>query len=302
MSFALLFPGQGAQAPGLLHSLPQFEAVHATLQEASEHLGFDVLQIDTNSTLAEPVASQLSLLIAGIAFTRTLHAANLVPSAAAGMSVGAFAAAVAAGSLDLPAALRFVRRRAELMHEVFPAGYGMAVIEGLREPALQALLGHTSLAIANFNAPLQFVVSGELAQLNQLLPLAVQEGAHTAALLRMGTASHTPMLASAAEELLRFAQDIPIAVPRIPIFSNRNARPLMTAAAVREDLAFNMAHPVRWHDVQSALHAFDPALLLEAPPGHTLTHLAQNVFRDTQALAAGDLRWDVLMRAAQRAG
>jgi len=301
MSIALLFPGQGSQHDGFLNALPDHAAVRETMIEASDLLGLDVLTLDTEAALDSTVTTQLTLVIAGTAFARFCAAAQIKPAAVAGISVGSYAAAITAESIDLSTALTLVRRRAELMEATFPAGsHGMAVVDGLRVPTLRSLLQETPLTIANYNSESQHVVAGDLKALHLFLQRAAEAGAHTAKLLRMSVASHTSVLLAAAHQLSELATQMPVHKPRIPLYSNRDARPLLTAEAVRDELVFNMAYPVRWHDIVTALGGIDITLFLEAPPGHTLTHLASHILPEIPSLAAEKTRWDVILRSARR--
>lgn len=112
MSLACLFPGQGAQSPGFLHRLPEHEIVRTTLDEASATLGIDVLALDTGEALQSTVAVQIGLVVAGVAHARALAQAGLTPQFSAGLSVGAYPAAVCCGALDFANALRMVKKRA----------------------------------------------------------------------------------------------------------------------------------------------------------------------------------------------
>ena len=132
MTVAFLFPGQGSQSAGMLHQLPQHAEVTRTLQEASDVLGRDVGALDNAESLRSTAAVQETLLIAGVATARALMAEQVRPVAVAGMSIGAFGAAVACGTLSFADALPLVRLRGELMQKSFPSGYGLAVIEGRR--------------------------------------------------------------------------------------------------------------------------------------------------------------------------
>lgn len=120
MSVAFLFPGQGAQQVGMLHQLPDHRAVASTLKEASTVLGQDVALLDNEQALHSTVAVQLALVIAGVATARALIAEGARPAMVAGLSVGAFSAAVIAGSLDFPPALHLVRLRGVLTDFVKP--------------------------------------------------------------------------------------------------------------------------------------------------------------------------------------
>src|ERR1700737_3248771 len=112
MSVAFLYPGQGAQIPGMLHQLPdRAEATTWTLQEASQVLGRDVLTLE--QALSSTVPVQLALFVSGVAATRIMHAEGVEPDVVAGLSVGVFAAAVAVGVLSFKDGLSLVKLRAE---------------------------------------------------------------------------------------------------------------------------------------------------------------------------------------------
>ena len=301
MSFALLFPGQGAQSVGFLHALPDEAAVRAVLAEASSWLGYDVMSLDGEEALRGTVAVQLGLLVAGCAFAEWMKAQGVAPRCAAGMSVGAFAAAVAAEALTLKDALRLVKWRAELMDAAFPGGtHGMAVMEGLRRRDVDALLAGTELRLANENSLTQFVVAGEKRALEDVCARAMEVGAHRAVLLRMSVPSHSEALRPATLALAEFAKDVEVRAPKFAVFSNQTARTITTADALRKDLVGNMAAPVLWRDVMGAMHERGVTMFVEAPPGHTLTHLVQANLPDVDAMAAAELRWDVVVRAVLR--
>ena len=301
MSLALLFPGQGAQTSGHLHALPDCAAVRQTLDEASAALGVDALTLDTAEALQGTVATQLSLLIAGTAFARFLASEGVVPAAAAGMSVGVFAAAVAAGALALPDALQLVQLRAELMERAFPGGtHGMAVVEGLRRVQVEQLIGGSGATLANDNAPLQFVLAGPIATVEALCARAAEQGATRAERLRVAVPSHGEWLQPAAQVLRTAVDAVPVTAPCFPLCANRNARRVTTADKLREELGGNLAAPVLWRDGMEALDAAGTTLYLEAPPGHTLAGLVHVNLPEAQVLSAGERRWDSLVRAAQK--
>ena len=146
MTVAFLFPGQGAQSAGLLHRLPQHAEVSRTIEEASRILGRDVTALDNAEALRSTGAVQEALLIAGVATARALMAEHVRPAAVAGMSIGAFGAAVACGTLSFSDALPLVRLRGELMERAFPRGFGLAAIEGLDEVRVEGIVERTRTA------------------------------------------------------------------------------------------------------------------------------------------------------------
>ena len=164
MSSLLVFPGQGAQQPGMLQRLPQSPQTRACLQEASDVLGQDVLTLDSPQALASTRAVQLCLLIAGVAAARTLLQPDTRVNYVAGLSIGAYPAAVVAGALEFADALRLVSLRGELMQQAYPQGYGMTALIGLELAAVEGLLAqvHSSqrpVYLANINADNQVAVS-----------------------------------------------------------------------------------------------------------------------------------------------
>lgn len=300
MSVALLFPGQGNQTPGFLRRLPAVRAVRDILERSSNFLGYDVFTLDTEAAISSTMSIQLGLVIAGAAFWNFLSNEGIEPRAVGGMSVGAFAAAVACGAVTLEEALKLVKRRAELMQSTFQGcAEGMAVVQGLGLTDLEVVLRGTDLSIANFNSPTQFVVAGSVRLLESLVNQAIEAGASKVTILATSVASHIPQLAPESLELLALARQVPAKAPNKTMFSNRFARRITTAEGVREELALNMAHPVRWHDIMTAMGELGVTVVLESPPGHALAGLAAETIPDVRAFSAAEMRWDVLLLAAR---
>ncbi len=290
MSIAFLFPGQGAQSPGFLHRLPDHPAIAATLQEAGAVLGREILDLDAEPALRSTVAVQLGLLVAGVATARALMAEGVVPAMVAGLSIGSFAAAVTAGAIGLADALRLVDRRARLMEQACPAGYGMAAVTGLPQRRVEAIIAEAGrvapLYLANLNGPAEFALSGADAALDHAIAAARQAGARRAERLAVAVPSHSPLMDGAAAALVSDAGAVPMAAPRILYAGNRRARMLRDAAAVREELTTNLAHPVRWADDVALMAEHGATLFLEMPPGDVLTRLAVSTYPD---LASRDM-------------
>ncbi|MGL4965238.1 MAG: malonate decarboxylase subunit epsilon [Inquilinus sp.] len=285
MSIAFLFPGQGAQSPGFLHRLPDHPAVAATLAEATAVLGREVLELDQDVALQSTVAVQLGLLVAGVAVARALAAEGVVPAMVAGLSVGSFAAAVTAGAVGFADALRLVDRRARLMEQACPAGFGMVAVTGLTQRRVEAIVAAAGppLYLANLNAPAEFVLSGADAALDRAIEAAQQAGARRAERLAVAVPSHCPLMDDAAAALTAAVESAPVTAPHILMVGNRRARMLRDAAAVREELATNLAHPVRWSDSVTLMAEHGATAFLEMPPGTVLTRLAAAEFPDLTA-------------------
>jgi malonate decarboxylase epsilon subunit len=303
---AIVFPGQGAQSDGFLHRLPQHPAVRETFDEASQVLDLDVLTLDTADALRSTVAVQIGMTVAGVAIARALAEERLTPAMSAGLSVGAYAAAVSCGAVRFDDALKMVRRRAELMEAAYPSGYGLAAVSGLTESQLETLAEQHAnetgqqVYIGNVNAPRQIVMAGANAALDPFMERALAAGARRATRLAVSVPSHCDLLARATDELLAYAQHVRFHAPQSTYIGNRGGRPLYTAQAVRDDLATNMRYTVRWFDALTVMQEMGARVLIEAPPGQVLTDITRDNFPDTIALAASTLAFDKLVATARR--
>lgn len=305
MSIALLFPGQGAQSPGFLHRLPEHPTVRATLDQAGAVLGEDILALDSAEALSSTVAVQLTTLVAGVAAWRALGEEGVSAAAVAGLSVGAFAAAVACGTLSFADALPLVKLRAEGMERAYPRGYGMAAIIGMNERQVMELVGQAGgagaqLYLANVNAPMQMVLSGPDAALDSVIASARQAGARKAKRLAVSVPSHCPLLDGVSRQLARAMMEIELKPPQIPYVSNGRARVVHDAAGVAEDLINNVAATVRWHDAATVLYELGTRLFIEPPPGQVLSRLARDAFDDARSVAMEEVRLDSVVLLAQR--
>jgi len=304
MSVLFTFPGQGAQKPGMLHALPDHPETARTLDEATAALGRDALALDCAGALRSTVAVQLALLVAGVAFARVLAAHGAAPHMVAGLSIGAWPAAVVAGVLDFPDAVRLVQLRARLMEEAYPSGYGMTAIGGLTRQQLEPLLAQVRgpdapVYLANLNAPRQLVIAGRAAALDAVAALALAHGASRAERLAVPVPSHCALLDEQAHALARAAAQVARRRPRITWISSSAARALFDGDRIVADLAANMARPVLWAD--TLRHAWERGarIAVEMPSGSVLTRLAQDAdFGAGTALCADGNRLDTLVRAA----
>jgi malonate decarboxylase epsilon subunit len=247
------------------------------------------MQLDSEAALASTVAVQLSLLIAGVAIARALREEALAIDSTAGLSVGAFSAAVACGALQFDDALRLVKLRGECMEQAYPHGYGMVVIDGLDErQAIEVVKrvggADAELYIANINAPRQIVMSGADRSLVAAGAIAREMGARRAERLAVSVPSHCPLLNSVADRLAAATQAVAFDEPRMAYVDNCRARVHYDATGIREDLINNVAHTVRWHDSVTVLYELGVRLFIEPPPGQVLSRLVQQAFEDARTL------------------
>ncbi|EJM41711.1 malonate decarboxylase, epsilon subunit [Pseudomonas sp. GM33] len=299
MSSLLVFPGQGAQQPGMLARLPR-----ETLNEASDWLGEDVTQLDSAEALRSTRAVQLCLLIAGVAASRQLA---MAPDYVAGLSIGAYPAAVVAGALGFSDALHLVSLRGELMQQAYPQGYGMTAIIGLELATVEDLLVQVHSAdapvyLANINADNQVVIAGSDAAMKTVAELAKGCGAGLAKRLAVSVPSHCPLLEAPAQQLAEAFAKVPLQTPKVGYLSGSRARPLIKPEALRDDLAFNMCRIVDWRGTVQSAYERGVRLQIELPPGAVLTGLARRVFEQGSVIAFDGARLDTLQALMREEG
>jgi malonate decarboxylase epsilon subunit len=299
VSSFLVFPGQGAQQPGMLARLPR-----ETLNEASDWLGEDVTQLDSAEALRSTRAVQLCLLIAGVAASRQLA---MAPDYVAGLSIGAYPAAVVAGALGFSDALHLVSLRGELMQQAYPRGYGMTAIIGLELALVEDLLAQVHSAdapvyLANINADNQVVIAGSDAAMKAVAELAKGRGAGLAKRLAVSVPSHCPLLEVPAQRLAEAFARVPLQTPKVGYLSGSRARPLIKPEALRDDLAFNMCRIVDWRGTVQSAYERGVRLQIELPPGAVLTGLARRVFEQGTVIAFDGARLDTLQALLREEG
>lgn len=303
MSISFLFPGQGAQRPGMLHDLPVHPAVKATLEEASRVLERDVLELDDERTLASTVSTQVAIYVAGVAVSRALAAEGVTPDAVAGLSVGAYAAATTCGALDFGTGVKLVHLRSSMMETQFTSGFGLAAVVGLDEEQVSELVRRATtpeypVYVANLNAPRQIVVAGALPGVDGVVELALAIGCKKAERLTVVVPSHCPLLQNVADTLQTAVADLPPARATAQYVTNRRARPTRVIDKIREDFATNIAHPVRWHDSTQILVEMGTTLFVEANPGQVLTSLVTEAFPQVPAIAVSAVGLDAAVQRA----
>lgn len=302
MSSLLVFPGQGAQQPGMLHRLPA-----ETVREASEALGEDVGLLDSSQALQSTRAVQLCLLIAGVAASRQLLQHGVQVDYVAGLSIGAYPAAVVAGALSFSDALHLVSLRGELMQRAYPTGYGMTAIIGLELHTVEDLLAQvhsseTPVYLANINADNQVVIAGSVAAMARVAELARRCGAGLAKRLAVSVPSHCPLLDASARLLAHAMAGVAMQAPSVGYLSGSRARPVRSVEALRDDLAFNMCRVVDWRGTVQSAYERGVRLHIELPPGAVLTGLAHRVFAQGTVIAFDGARLDTLQALLKEEG
>lgn len=292
---AFVFPGQGSQKVGMGLDLYQNSpAAREVFEECDRALDFPLSQLcfqGPEEELQQTIHAQAAIVATSVACLRAaaeLHS-GFQPSLLAGHSLGEYTALVAAGVLEFSDGIRLVRERGRLMHQagVQQPG-GMAAIIGLDESSLAQLCQEAGVEIANINSPNQIVISGALEALNQAMQLARSQGARVVP-LEVSGAFHSQLMKAAADELARIISELHFRAPEVPIVVNTTAQPATTAQEIKEELAQQLLHCVRWrHSVQYMID-HGTSTFIEIGPGSVLTGLIKRIDKGVQILNLSDM-------------
>ena len=286
MKIVFTFPGQGAQIPGMLQDVPHY------VQKAERIIGASIL--DDEKAFQSTIWIQLALFLKGVAVAERLIEKNVCPQFVAGHSIGAFAAAVISGVLTFEDALKMVWHRAKRMDEAYPEGYGMGVICGLTEREVKKavdLAYHVQFPVhlSNINAEQQIAVSGSWQGIEKAFQFAKQFGAQKTTILQVPIPSHSPLMAELSKELLVLISKVTLNNANIPYLANRTGRMLSDKNKISEDLALNVAFPVRWNDMTEVCVESGADCFIEMPPGHVLSNLVKQAHETTRQIVVDEV-------------
>jgi len=233
--------------------------------------------------------AQPALCFLGIGLTLLLRRAGVEPFAAAGHSVGEFAALVAGGALDPEEAIHAVVQRGRAMAEAVPAGEtSMAAVLGLSpEAVLAALAGIDDCWPANYNTPTQTVVGGSLRALEQAAEALTAAGARKVIPLNVSAAFHTPFVAPAADRLGDILEHLAWIDPLIPVAANLTGAPYQAGADFPDLLERQLRSPVRWSEDVRSLADLGATDFVEVGPGRALRGMMKELVPGAGAHAGG---------------
>jgi [acyl-carrier-protein] S-malonyltransferase len=269
---ALLFPGQGSHSEGMEEPYRG----HPLLERGLELLGFDPFAgLEEGTRYQQP-----ALFLCSVAAWDEARAEAASAAAAAGHSLGEYAALVAAGALRFEDALALVDTRAAAMAaagEVRPGG--MVALLGGERDKVEALADSLGLMVANDNAPGQLVLSGPLDAVEKAEAAARDIGAR-ARVLPVSGAFHSTLMEPAADALREALLGVEISDPAIPVYSNGTAAPFTD---IRRELSENLLRPVRWRETLLALHAVGVESFVELGPGRVLSGMVKRTLAEVPA-------------------
>lgn len=297
--FAIVFPGQGSQAVGMLAELAeQFPIVQATFAEASEVLGYDLWALVQNGPaedLNQTHRTQPALLTASVAIWRVWQEkGGEQPTVLAGHSLGEYSALVCAGVIDFKEAVKLVELRGQLMQEAVPAGVGaMSAIIGLDNDAIAKACADAAedqvCSPVNFNSPGQVVIAGNKEAVDRANALCKEAGAKRALLLPVSVPSHCELMKPAADKLAVALENMTFNTPTIPVINNADVATETDPAAIKFALVKQLYGPVRWTESVERMAAEGIEELLEMGPGKVLTGLTKRINRSLGGSAVNDI-------------
>lgn len=293
--YAFLFPGQGAQAPGMVKDVAEsFSSAKKVIDDVSSIVNLDMAKLLWESDAAELSRSdnsQIAITAASLGLMAALKDKNIEPSAAMGFSLGEFPALYAAGVLSFEDVVKVVRQRGLIMQKVCEEiaakneGHapGMTAVLGLPpEKVKEIASGIKDAYAANMNSVKQTVVSGTFDALAAVEKAASEAGARRAVRLKVAGPFHSPLMQDAAVEFEKAIADVKFNDPKIKLFSNVTGKECVSGEEAKKSAVLHLTNPVLWTDEEDCLASvmktdgFDKWAALEVGPGKVLSGLWGN--------------------------
>ena len=295
MKLAMVFPGQGSQAVGMLKGYAGLPSVAETIGEASNVLGADfvrLLEEGPAEKLNLTVNTQPAMVTAGIAAFRAWRAlGGPMPEVVAGHSLGEYSALVAAQAISFRDSLPLVRFRAQSMQEAVPEGQGaMAAILMLDDDIVRtacAEAGGTVQAV-NFNAPGQVVIAGEKAAVERAMEACKTKGAKRAMLLPVSAPFHSTLMKPAAAKLETYLAKVAFQAPKILVVNNVDVSVETSPDRIKQALVRQAASPVRWVETIKKMVDSGVTHIVECGPGKVLAGMTKRIAPNVKSFAAAD--------------
>ena len=295
MKLAMVFPGQGSQAVGMMRGYQGLPQVQETLAEARSVLGDDfatLLDEGPADRLTLTVNTQPAMVTAGYAAYRAWRAlGGPAPDMVAGHSLGEYTALVAAESISFRDCLPLVRYRAQSMQEAVPEGKGaMAAILMLDDDAVRAACAQAGGVVqaVNFNAPGQVVIAGEKTAVERAMELCKEKGAKRAMLLPVSAPFHSTLMRPAAEKLKGTLDQVRISAPKIDVVNNVDIAIEKDSSRIKDALVRQAASPVRWVETIRRMVDSGVTHIVECGPGKVLAGMTKRIAPGVKSFAAAD--------------
>lgn len=287
---AFVFPGQGAQAPGMgLDVYEEYDSARAVFKAADERLGFSISRLcfeGPEEKLRETAIAQPAIVTASLAYLAALRDMDILPEPdfVAGHSLGEYTALAAASALDVADAVQLAALRGRLMQLASQQSPGvMAAVMGLDEAVINQAAAESGIFIANFNSPGQIVISGDRDRMATASEILVSKGARVVPLAVSG-AFHTPLMAPAAEGLSKVVERLNFKDTAVPIVANTTGLPITGAEDIRAELLKQLTTSVYWQKSVEYMIGAGVSTFIEIGPGKVLSGLVRRINRDVRTI------------------
>ena len=290
--YAFLFPGQGAQVPGMIKDIcDAYPEARQVVDEVSKITGIDMPKLlwdSEASVLSRSDNSQLAITTASVAVMKVLETKGIKPSAAMGFSLGEFPALYAAGVLSFEDLIKVTQKRGSIMQTTCEniakanEGHapGMSAVIGLPpEKVIEIANSIDQAYAANLNSSKQTVISGTFDALEKAEAAAKEAGARRALRLQVAGPFHCPLMQEAADYFEKVLEDFSFANPDKVLFSNVTGKQATDGNEIKKNAVLHLTNPVRWTDEEAVLADMikaDPDnewILIEPGVGQVLTGL-----------------------------
>lgn len=289
---AYVFPGQGAQYPGMGKDLYDDSALAKELfEKANELLGFSITEImfsGTKEDLKQTKVTQPAIFLQSVITIKKMGE-QFQPDMVAGHSLGEFSALVASGALSFEDGLTLVHKRALAMQKACEINPGtMAAILGMEDEKIEEICEAIDEVVipANYNCKGQLVISGSTKGIEIACEKLKEAGAKRALVLPVSGAFHSPLMEPARVELEMAIADTKFNKPICPIYQNVNAQAVTKPDKIKENLIAQLTAPVKWTQTVENMIKDGATIFIEAAPGKTLQGLIKKTNRNVETIGA----------------
>ena len=283
---AYVFPGQGAQFPGMgKHLYDSIPYAKELFEKANDILGFritDLMFEGTEEDLKQTKVTQPAIFLHSVILAKTLK--DFAPDMVAGHSLGEFSALVAANALSFEDGLQLVAKRAMAMQKACEQNPStMAAVLALPDEKVEEIcrsIQNEVVVAANYNCPGQVVISGTEKGIDAACEMMLAAGAKRALKLKVGGAFHSPLMEPARAELANAITTTTFNTPICPIYQNVDAKPQTNPEIIKTNLIAQLTSPVKWTQIVENMMADGASEFMELGPGSVLQGLIKKVNRD----------------------